>query len=302
MDRVYPKRRGLQQKPHSAERLIEDSKQPATREKSPPTTPPEYSVEDSNQPATQEKIPPPEHLREDSKQHASQEGKTPTEYSTEDSKQPLGAERLIEDSKQPATKENSHTTTPPEYSVEDSKQPASQHPQKSQWEHLICPNCKALPWDPVVGRDGQIYERECTQEDNNEASKGEKVSPALWVRQTIEALAEADVDNTDPLLSQWKETKQKKEEQKLYPLTRKCPMQGLVCPLSFQLPWNPVVTEDGIVYERETIEEHLDCFGFLGGVSPITRAKMGANLRPAHQYLNTIKTLVGSGVIHGYLA
>ncbi|CAB9523010.1 Putative E3 ubiquitin-protein ligase LIN [Seminavis robusta] len=75
----------------------------------------------------------------------------------------------------------------------------------------------------------------------------------------------------------------------------------LICPISLELPWDPVTAEDGRVYERECIEEHIKKNpGNL--TSPITREKMGTRIFPAIQHRNTIETLIESGVIDGDLA
>ncbi|CAB9529849.1 Sel1 domain protein repeat-containing protein [Seminavis robusta] len=82
---------------------------------------------------------------------------------------------------------------------------------------------------------------------------------------------------------------------------KKSAADDLICPISLELPWDPVTAEDGRVYEREYIEEHIKKNpGNL--TSPITREKMGTQLFPAIQHHNTIETLVEFGVIDGDLA
>ncbi|CAB9510919.1 expressed unknown protein [Seminavis robusta] len=74
-----------------------------------------------------------------------------------------------------------------------------------------------------------------------------------------------------------------------------------ICAISLELPWDPVTAEDGRVYERECIEEHIKKNdGDLK--SPITNEKMGNKLLPAIQVWNAIEKLVESGVIDGDLA
>ncbi|CAB9521009.1 SAM and U-box domain-containing protein 1 [Seminavis robusta] len=85
---------------------------------------------------------------------------------------------------------------------------------------------------------------------------------------------------------------------------KKSPSDDLICPISLELPWDPVIAEDGRVYERESIEEHI------GHVkknsrdlrSPFTNDFMGSKLLPANWVQNHIDTLVESGVIGGELA
>lgn len=76
----------------------------------------------------------------------------------------------------------------------------------------------------------------------------------------------------------------------------------LVCPITLELPWDPVTAEDGRVYERLAIEKHIKARQGRQVQSPITNAPMGKKLYPAPQHKNTIETLVESGVIKGELA
>ncbi|CAB9514221.1 Sel1 domain protein repeat-containing protein [Seminavis robusta] len=82
---------------------------------------------------------------------------------------------------------------------------------------------------------------------------------------------------------------------------KRSPEDDLICPISLELPWEPVTAEDGRVYERECIEEHIKKNpGNLK--SPITNEKMGRRLLPAIWVHNHIDTLVESGAIEGDLA
>ena len=72
----------------------------------------------------------------------------------------------------------------------------------------------------------------------------------------------------------------------------------LVCPITQQLPFDPVMAEDGKVYERNAIVEWLR----RNGTSPVTRARMGTRIIAAVQTKNTIDTLIKSGAIEGELA
>ncbi|CAB9506651.1 Sel1 domain protein repeat-containing protein [Seminavis robusta] len=82
---------------------------------------------------------------------------------------------------------------------------------------------------------------------------------------------------------------------------KKSPAGDLICPISRELPWDPVTAEDGRVYERECIEKHIKNHP-RDLKSPVTNLKMGEKLLPAIQHRNTIETLVESGVIDGDLA
>jgi hypothetical protein len=70
-----------------------------------------------------------------------------------------------------------------------------------------------------------------------------------------------------------------------------------VCPITAELPIDPVTADDGRCYERWAIEEW---FGRQPQVkSPVTNEPMGKRLLPAVQLRNTLKRLVQSGAISG---
>ena len=80
---------------------------------------------------------------------------------------------------------------------------------------------------------------------------------------------------------------------------QKTAMEGMaaefVCPISQELPVNPVLAEDGHVYEEAAITEWLS----RNLTSPKTREPMGRRLLPALQVRNAIEQLVKSGSISG---
>ena len=69
----------------------------------------------------------------------------------------------------------------------------------------------------------------------------------------------------------------------------------LVCPITFSLPVDPVMAEDGKVYERSAIEEWLK----KQRKSPVTNLAMGTRLLPALQVKNMIRMMVASGALTG---
>jgi len=71
-----------------------------------------------------------------------------------------------------------------------------------------------------------------------------------------------------------------------------------VCPITCELPIDPVVAEDGRVYERAAIQEHIDKKG-VGLKSPMTNVAMGPRLLPSAQARSTIEKLVRTGAISG---
>jgi U-box domain/Sel1 repeat len=81
----------------------------------------------------------------------------------------------------------------------------------------------------------------------------------------------------------------------------KSPADDLICPITLELPWDPVVASDGRVYDQPAIEEHIKCHqGHFK--SPLTNQTMDKRLLPAPQIKSLIETLVENGVIGGDLA
>ena len=76
----------------------------------------------------------------------------------------------------------------------------------------------------------------------------------------------------------------------------------LICPITLELPHDPVVAEDGRVYERAAIKRHIDNNEDRGLKSPLTSEPMGRRLVACPQTKNHIKTLVDKKVIRGELA
>jgi len=71
-----------------------------------------------------------------------------------------------------------------------------------------------------------------------------------------------------------------------------------VCPITCELPVNPVTAEDGHVYERSAIARHIDTQG-ANLRSPLTNLSMGSALLPSPQARSTIEKLVRTGAISG---
>lgn len=71
-----------------------------------------------------------------------------------------------------------------------------------------------------------------------------------------------------------------------------------VCPITMELPLDPVMAEDGHFYERSAIEQYFTTKK-NGLTSPHTNEPMGRRLVPATQARNTIERLVKSGTIDG---
>eukprot|EP00900_Chrysochromulina_parva_P006379 jgi/Chrpa1/15742/Chrysochromulina_OHIO_Genome00018234-RA len=72
-------------------------------------------------------------------------------------------------------------------------------------------------------------------------------------------------------------------------------MDEFLCPITFSLPVDPVMAEDGNVYERSAIEEWLK----QQRKSPVTNLAMGTKLLPALRVKNMIRAMVTSGTLTG---
>ena len=75
----------------------------------------------------------------------------------------------------------------------------------------------------------------------------------------------------------------------------------LLCPITQELPLEPVIAKDGKIYERNAI---LEWFSKKDGdaTSPSTGKVIDTELVPAVQVRNTIEALIKSGAIEGELA
>jgi len=74
-----------------------------------------------------------------------------------------------------------------------------------------------------------------------------------------------------------------------------------VCPITLELPIEPVTAEDGAIYERDAIEKYflMRTSQGLALRSPLTNKPMGQGLLPAIQVRNAVERLVRSGAVGG---
>lgn len=74
-----------------------------------------------------------------------------------------------------------------------------------------------------------------------------------------------------------------------------------LCPITTELPLDPVTAEDGNLYERQAIEEYFAARRASGEQikSPLTNMPMGDKLLPSKPTKNAIEKLVRSGAISG---
>jgi len=76
----------------------------------------------------------------------------------------------------------------------------------------------------------------------------------------------------------------------------------LICSITHELPFNPVLAEDGRVYERAAIEKYFATKSSSMVKSPMTNKMIGKQLFPAVQAKNTIEASIENGYITGDLA
>ena len=81
-------------------------------------------------------------------------------------------------------------------------------------------------------------------------------------------------------------------------------VEDLMCPITHDLPWDPVTAMDGFHYERSAIEGHFANQQQKNGSvkSPLTNEVIGTKLLPAVRIKNIIQVMVETNVIVGDLA
>ena len=96
-----------------------------------------------------------------------------------------------------------------------------------------------------------------------------------------------------------KETQAETQASKRYRQAIDDVAEEYVCPITAELPIDPVTAEDGRFYERYAIEEWFSRQPEPQVKSPVTTEPMGKRLVPAVQVRNSLKRLVESGAISG---
>jgi len=93
-------------------------------------------------------------------------------------------------------------------------------------------------------------------------------------------------------------------DQQQHQKRQKAAADDLICPITQELPFEPVTAEDGRLYERSAIEEHIAQTKKRKDVlkSPITNEPMGPRLFDSPQIKSLIETLVENRSITGDLA
>jgi TPR repeat protein len=78
--------------------------------------------------------------------------------------------------------------------------------------------------------------------------------------------------------------------------------EELLCPICLELPLDPVIAEDGRIYEQSAIQKHINQTGTAKLKSPSTNNAMGPRLVPCLQIKNIIERAIDHGEIDGELA
>jgi len=138
-------------------------------------------------------------------------------------------------------------------------------------------------------------------------------SGVAWSREAMEAArarcteAEQTIAKAEKTIKASKEPKAPRESKK-----RKASQVTIVhsaddtsfldehkCPITHNLPVDPVMAEDGRVYERDAIQEWFWTHKGTHCPSPMTMVTIGKNLVKAVQARNTIEQLIKKGLISG---
>ena len=149
--------------------------------------------------------------------------------------------------------------------------------------------------------------------ETKRASSPTSGSGAAWSREAMESArarcteAEQTIAKAEKTIKAAKEPKTSRESKK-----RKADQITIVhriddtsfldehkCPITHNLPVDPVMAEDGRVYERDAIEEWFKTHKGVHCPSPMTMVTIGKNLVPAVQARNTIEQLIKKGLIAG---
>ena len=115
----------------------------------------------------------------------------------------------------------------------------------------------------------------------------------------LTAGAAASAAKTMPPKRAAKEGQEETQASKRYRQAIDEAVEEYVCPITAELPVDPVNAEDGRCYERHAIEEWFSRQPQPRVKSPVTNELMGKRLLPAVQVRNSLKRLVESGAISG---
>lgn len=110
-----------------------------------------------------------------------------------------------------------------------------------------------------------------------------------WCRQQQQQQQEEDNTTTSP--------EKERTAKRLKSVT-----MDLICPITMELPFEPVTAADGRVYEKSAIKKHFQSREGMELTSPMTNQPMSKHLFPAPQHKNLIQTLIDQSIITGDLA
>ena len=155
------------------------------------------------------------------------------------------------------------------------------------------------PFLATTGASPQQQEEETTaaaaasssqQQQREEAERQKQLhEQALWAQRHHQQ-DEHDDSNNDSQ-EEANESSLQDDEQKpaaaVKPKTKSV-LETLTCPITLELPLDPVMAEDGVIYERSAMEQHLQ----NSDKSPVKNIRMGNSLIESHQVKSMIESLV----------
>jgi len=129
---------------------------------------------------------------------------------------------------------------------------------------LSCLFTLELPVDPVIATDGRVYERSAIQTwfKTNKTSpytsktlKSTNLVPALQHRKIIEIAIRLGYIQ-GPSAKNWLAGRAQQTDETSQ-LASETLEDALICPLTEEFPWNPVVAENGMVYNQSVVDKHF---------------------------------------------
>jgi TPR repeat protein len=135
------------------------------------------------------------------------------------------------------------------------------------------------PTTDIVSMSYRDLQRACKEAGLPAGGKAENLQRSLQEKRSSEEGKEADVgakEENDPTISNKK--------------LKRSALQEFKCPISHELPIDPVMATDGKIYERECIEKWLED----KNTSPVTRAIISKVVTASSAVKNAIESLVES--------
>lgn len=122
------------------------------------------------------------------------------------------------------------------------------------------------------------------------SNRSKRTRDATLVDSTYDADKPRSITHSPPTQQEPTRRQVKRHKKKL--------TDDLVCPITWELPFDPVFAQDGRVYDKPAIEQHIEYGKRNGEVrSPITNEPMSQLVFPAPQIKNVIETMIENGLV-----